>query len=345
MCMALSLIAGCNKLSDCSCEDQYVIVTKHGVKADGKTDVSDAIQKVIDNNPNRTIFFPDGVYLLSKSIITPADPEKSVHLVLANYATLKAKDWNQGGALVRLGGKDPKNSITINGSNYGFYGGIIDGSGVADGISIDGGRETRVENVSIKHVQTGLIIKYGANSGSSDSDIINVNIVGNDTKTSIGVLVEGYDNTFTNMRIASVHTGVWCKTGGNSFRNIHPLFIFNDKQEYESSIGFLVQGGNNFMNYCYSDQFATGFKIEGPHDIDMTDCFCWYYSGKVPFQTAIECTDVMNTFVSGFKVGFSKDCENVAILKAKLGGKGAIVNTAVPDRQLSSEDVSKYYMK
>ena len=47
MCMALSLIAGCNKLSDCSCEDQYVIVTKHGVKADGKTDVSDAIQKVI----------------------------------------------------------------------------------------------------------------------------------------------------------------------------------------------------------------------------------------------------------------------------------------------------------
>ena len=35
----------------------------------------------------------------------------------------------------------------------------------------------------------------------TDSDIINVNIVGNDTKTSIGVLVEGYDNTFTNMRI------------------------------------------------------------------------------------------------------------------------------------------------
>lgn len=152
-------------------KDQYVIVTKHGVKADGKTDVSDAIQKVIDNNPNRTIYFPDGVYLLSKSIITPADPEKSVHLVLSNYATLKAKDWNQGGALVRLGGKDPKNSITINGSNYGFYGGIIDGSGVADGISIDGGRETRVENVSIKHVQTGLIIKHGANNGSSDSDI------------------------------------------------------------------------------------------------------------------------------------------------------------------------------
>lgn len=52
MCMALSLIAGCNKLSDCSCEDQYVIVTKHGVKADGKTDVSDAIQKVIENKFN-----------------------------------------------------------------------------------------------------------------------------------------------------------------------------------------------------------------------------------------------------------------------------------------------------
>lgn len=77
----------------------------------------------------------------------------------------------------------------------------------------------------------------------------------------------------------------------------------------------------------------------------MTDCFCFYYSGKVPFQTAIECTDVMNAFVSGFKVEFSNDCDNVAILKAKLGGKGAMVNTSVPNRQLSSEDVSKYYMK
>ena len=42
----------------------YVVVTDY-IKNDGKKDVSDAIQKIIDNNPNRTIYFPDGTYLIS----------------------------------------------------------------------------------------------------------------------------------------------------------------------------------------------------------------------------------------------------------------------------------------
>ena len=51
----------------------YVIVTDY-LKADGKKDVSAAIQKIIDSNPNRTLYFPDGIYLISKPISTPADP-------------------------------------------------------------------------------------------------------------------------------------------------------------------------------------------------------------------------------------------------------------------------------
>ena len=158
----------------------YVVVTEHGVPSDGTTDATEAIQKVIDENPNRTIFFPDGLYLISHSINTPAEPTKSVHLVLGNYAVLKATgDWKDGGAIVRLGAIHKANNIYINGSNYGLSGGIIDGSNVADGISIDGGRETRIENVSIKHTQIGIHIKHGANNGSSDADVCNVNITGN----------------------------------------------------------------------------------------------------------------------------------------------------------------------
>ena len=36
------------------------------VAADGKADVSDAIQRLIEANPNRTLWFPDGTYLLSQ---------------------------------------------------------------------------------------------------------------------------------------------------------------------------------------------------------------------------------------------------------------------------------------
>ena len=39
----------------------YVLVSDH-VKANTGSDVSDAIQKLIDENPNRTLYFPDGEY-------------------------------------------------------------------------------------------------------------------------------------------------------------------------------------------------------------------------------------------------------------------------------------------
>ena len=55
-------------------------------------------------------------------------------------------------AMVRLGGIHPANDIRTPGSVYSMTGGIIDGSGVAKGVSIDSGRETRVRFVSMKNV-------------------------------------------------------------------------------------------------------------------------------------------------------------------------------------------------
>ena len=85
----------------------FVVVTDY-LKADGKKDVSDILQKIIDNNPNRTLYFPDGTYVISKPVNTPADPKKSVSLQLSNYAIIKAADgWSHEEAMIRLGGKDP----------------------------------------------------------------------------------------------------------------------------------------------------------------------------------------------------------------------------------------------
>ena len=141
-------------------------------------DLSDAIQKVILDNPKRVIFFPDGEYLISKPICTPANPEHAVSLRLSNFAIIKAMEsWDSEEAMIRLGAAEPFNTIHVNGSNYYLSGGVIDGNYLANGVSIDSGRETRVENVSIKHTKVGLHVKWGANTGSSDADICNVNIV------------------------------------------------------------------------------------------------------------------------------------------------------------------------
>jgi len=256
--------------------------------SDGNEDVADKLQQLIDTHPNHTIFFPDGIYLLSHPVLTPASPQRSVDLQLSNFAHMKAaEDWNSKEAMIRLGAKDFANDIYTPGSNYGISGGIIDGSGKAKGISIDGGRETYIRNVNIKNVQVGVHIKYGANSGSSDADILSVNVTGNGSPDSVGVLIEGFDNTLTNMRIANVFTGVRVCSGGNMLRNIHPLFIIDPStySEYEESIGFRIEHGMNWFDYCYSDQFAVGFDTLGGGI--LKNCFCWWYSDKEKLHLAV----------------------------------------------------------
>ena len=327
----------------------YVIVTDY-LKADGKKDVSAAIQKIIDSNPNRTLYFPDGIYLISNPICTPADPTKSVSLQLSNYATIKAMDgWSHEEAMIRLGGKDPYNSIYINGSNYYLDGGIIDGNGKAVGVSVDSGRETVIRNSSMKNVKIGILIKRGANNGSSDCDIHDVNIVGNKADDSIGVLVIGYDNTFSNMRIAAVHCGFKLRSGGNSLRNIHPLYTSSgyESGEYATSCGFLDESNNNFYSYCYSDQFAIGFQTKGGHVV-YSDCFCWWYSSKEGRHTAFKSMGKFNAVVSNMTVGMIKSSaatENIVLDVAEEGGLGTFTNLFIQDTTVPTDRVYEKYLK
>ncbi len=324
----------------------YVVVTDY-LKADGKKDVSDAIQKIIDTHPNRTIYFPDGIYLISKPIITPAEPTKSVALELSNYAVIRATtDWNSEEAMIRLGGKDAANKITIPGSNYYLDGGIIDGSKVANGISIDGGRETVIRNTSIKNVKVGIHVKHGANSGSSDCDIHDVNIVGNFTSESIGLLVEGFDNTFTNMRIAGIQIGVKLLSGGNSLRNIHPLH-FGNSDAYESSCGFWDEKSDNWYDFCYSDQFATGFHNKGGK-LFYTNCFIYWYSNRGDKHTAFEVDGRFNCSVTNLNVGFWKHNavkENIILSAKEEGGTGHFFNLNVGDHTFLTDASHEKYMR
>ncbi|MGN0852941.1 MAG: glycosyl hydrolase family 28-related protein, partial [Kiritimatiellia bacterium] len=324
----------------------FVSVADH-VPADGKTDVSDALQKLIDSNPNRTLWFSDGTYLLSKPICTPARPESSVDLRLSNYAIIKAApDWSSSEAMVRLGAIHPANDIRTPGSNYSFTGGIIDGSGVAKGISIDGGRETKVRDVSMKRVLVGLHIKPGANSGSSDCDIGDVNIVGNRATNSIGVLVEGHDNTLSNMRIADVYVGVRLLGAGNSLRNIHPLFTCG-YDAYEQSIGFDDRNWNTWMDFCYSDHFSVGFNLAPNTSGVYHKCFTmWYAANPRRRHTAIRAEGEFRTIFRDFTIGFKNDEAVNAVLEVgQAGGKGRIDNLRANAAWVNSpSDVHRQYL-
>ncbi|MBQ7318710.1 MAG: hypothetical protein IJW97_00825 [Clostridia bacterium] len=304
----------------------YIIASDY-MPSDGSTDVTDALQQLIDQNPNRTIFFPDGTYLLGKPIMTPAHPQRSVDLQLSNFACIKAaENWNSDEAMIRLGGKDAANDIYTPGSNYGLCGGIIDGSGVAKAVSIDGGRETYVRNVNIKNAVIGLHIKRGANNGSSDADIMGVNVTGNGAPDSVGVLIDGYDNTLTNMRIADVFTGVEIRGGGNMLRNIHPLYIIHDETygRYEESVGFRILHPMNWFDYCYSDQFAVGFDTIGGGI--LKNCFCWWYSDRERCHVALRSKHPFSGGIDSLVIGGAHhpECPNRFMDVENIGAAAAV---------------------
>ena len=325
----------------------YVVVTDT-IPNDGSADVSDAIQQLIDNNPNRTIYFPDGTYILGKPILTPAHPKKSVALKLSTFAVLKAAEtWDSDEAMVRLGASHPANDIYTIGSNYSFTGGIVDGSGIAKGISIDGGRETMIRDVSIKHVRIGIHIKYGANSGSSDADIFGVNIIGNGAADSVGVLLEGYDNTLTNMRIARVFTGIELRSAGNSMRNLHPLYTC-DYTDYGNSCGFLDYAGNNWYNFCYSDHFGIGFRtVSTERNRNVRNiydsCFTMWYAARGDVHTAFRADGKFNSVLTNFNIGFHHQQEkNVVLSVGEPGGRGVFNRLSVNPKKCTDDTYKEY---
>ena len=325
--------------------NNYINASDH-LPIDGSRDVSADIQRLIEANPNRTIYFPDGTYLLAHPICTPADPRRSVDLRLSNYATLKAAEgWNTDeGAMVHLGGIYPANDIRTCGSNYGFVGGIIDGSNIADGISIDGGRETVIREVSIKHVRVGIHIKRCGNSGSSDADIMSVNIVGNRAPDSVGVLVEGYDNTFTNLRIADVFIGVKLRAAGNFLRYLHPLYTL-DYTDYLNSCGFQDESGNNWYDNCYSDQFGIGFRNTKTMTSIYNSCYCYWYAARGGTQTAFKADAQFGSVLTNFRADFRREeIRSVLLDVAEAGGKG-VFDRLITKPELIADDTYRAYVK
>lgn len=320
----------------------YIVVTDYFTPSILR-DVTDDIQRVISTNPHRTIFFPDGTYLISGTIKTSANPDNSTHLVFSNYATLKASGEFEGSALLSLGGAEPFNNVTKPGSNYGVDGGIFDCSGITNGIEIASGRETTIRNCSIKNAVVGIHVLKGANSGSSDADMADLNIIGNDKTDSVGILVEGNDNTFSNIRIGHTQIGVRVRSGGNFFNDVHPLFAMN-AERYPTSVGFQVEAGSNTFNGCYSDQYRTGFRFTTAKTCILTDCWVYWWSDAGKEETAISCAGQFNAIVSHLRVSFHKTTENAILVVGATGGTG-IFDYITTSKGKSQDETYLTYLK
>jgi hypothetical protein len=267
-----------------------------------------------------------------------------VSLNLSNFAVIKAtKDWSSDEAMIRLGALNKKFTIWETGTNYYLAGGCIDGSGVAKGVSIDGGRETCIRNLSIKFVTQGLNVKYNKEYGSNDADIENVHIVGMNLPGSIGVICDGFDNTFNDMRVAGFEIGIKLGGAGNFLRYLHNLYIYSDNYDYKDSIGFWDVSGGNWYEICYPDNFATGFRTSGHTMSTYTDCYAYWYSNRGDKQVGFLSDGKFNSIVKSYRVDLRSDVTNRAYLKVGEAGGGGVLDLPNFDVNLDDgDDYSEY---
>lgn len=330
----------------------YVVVTDYE-RQESESGYGALINRVIAENPGRTIYIPDGAYMIEQPIVIPADPSKSVSLRLGNQAVLTADPkWTEPyTAMIRVGVEEPTDKpLTMDEIDMKGYrsisviGGCLQGSNVASGISVEGGKDTYIYNVSIKSAVRGIHVYRGNNElGATWVNVDNVNLTGTDKEDSVGVYVEGTYNTFSNMRIYVVKYGIQCTETGerNIFRNLHPLA---SNAHRERSIGFYdMSDGNNF-DVCYSDQFASGYAMHENTRSVMNGGFCYWYSESNNYHVGYKAMGKFNSIIVAGKVAHGHDVATDAYLYIEQeGGQGVVLYPIDSSKSDMHEDMLKQH--
>ncbi|MBO7302876.1 MAG: SAF domain-containing protein, partial [Clostridia bacterium] len=86
-----------DKVTSYSSNSNYIDISQFVTPNTGE-DLQSTLQLVIDNNPQSTLYFPDGEYIISKPLVTHAIATKSVSIHLSDNAVIKASNnWSGSG--------------------------------------------------------------------------------------------------------------------------------------------------------------------------------------------------------------------------------------------------------
>ena len=327
---------------------EYTLITDYSSYVSAG-DYTAAIRKAIEDNPNATIYFPDGTYEISDTIVIYANSEKSVSLRLSNYATIKAVNWSdKTKPMIRMGvyldGENTENigSADQNARNVFVMGGVLDASGVASGITIEGGEDILLSNLTVKNSYVGVsLVDPGNTTHSTSADIENVHVVGNREKGSVGVLVSSSLNNLTNMRLSDVQYGLKCIDNGsdNVFRSIQAIGTGISGND---NAGFWDMSEGNQYDICYSDQFATGFLIDERARSIYNSCVCNWWSDENDYHVGFRATGKLNSNISYSRVTHAHNVSTDAYLIVGAdGGDGFVyypIDQTVSDKYFSVLD-------
>ncbi len=289
-----------------------------------KGDSYEYLQKLIDDNPNRTLYFPDGVYKISKPLVLPTAPEKRVSLRLSQYAVIAVSDanaWVKNEPVLYYGKGESVTDETIDAVGARIYltGGTIDGKDKADAIHVEGSGNLLISHVAMKNFATGLTIN------TNNVDVDNLTGIGNLQNDSICVVVNGSHNTLSNFRICDTFHGIKLTGGGNIMRNLHPL-LAGGPAGASNTYGFWDESDGNFYDYCYADQHTRTYMLGDGNSSVINGGFGFWYTSSNRTHWGIECKGRFNSVVYSTFINLESGGVNTAyLIVGEEGGNGKLV--------------------
>ena len=195
-------------------------VLDYGVKNDGQTDVTDALNSILSTG-NNNLFFPGGVYAISDTLNVPS----GTRITLSSGAIIRA--ISDMGTMIALSRPVESTVTTVIGGK-----GQIDGNGHASNGIVGAGTTINIDGLQISNCK-GIALDL---SHAHAAIVNNIVIMGNGSETvaptTIGIKTN-YDSQFSNIRM-------WCvlkmfeTRGMNLFTNIYGWA----GGAYNGSVGF-----------------------------------------------------------------------------------------------------------
>lgn len=307
----------------------YINVMSYGACGTGAKDDIDAIQRCIDENPGKTIYFPEGDYRISRCINLYASRSHAVNLVLdPNARIYTASKLN---CLLYVGddSKGDYERFDNDGRRY-VIGGTFDGDNVQRVIWVKSRPQLmRFENIKIINFEHyGFYADQTPGTYSADFELINSWICGKSSMSPYectGVYCATGDNTISDLRIDGCVVAMEICSGGNFISKVHAT-LMNRGYEYTSegynrTIGFKIStDGFNTFSQCYADTFAYGWYFKNDSLATLSQCNVYYwYTNPDLNNVVISMNGVHGVTVEGCIFQMPKEGRNVVI--ESRGGK------------------------
>lgn len=246
---------------------------------DGEADDTARVQRAIDATPSGVLYFPNGTYRISSTLVVT----NRCSLRLHKSATLRAV------ATMPYVIKIHNNKCRFSGDrrydyNHFVKGGRIDGDGLASCMALDGFWHYTLRDVSfLNGKEFGL--RMHSEAGGCEQMAYNLYFitVKSGLAGNTAVYTTGSDSHFTDCVVVDYTIGFRNAGGANRYTRCHvwggpvpPAKPGEDREMLKDSVNFWAEGHDTILRDCYADTGKTGFRIDG-----MVHFFgCRYFNNR-----------------------------------------------------------------